>query len=75
MGGIKSDWPILLWGGASQGSVQATQLPKLAGCAPIIVTASEKVSCNIPSLLYLQTISWSVAYMKLSTPLNSSKSI
>jgi NADPH:quinone reductase-like Zn-dependent oxidoreductase len=42
----KSDWPILLWGGASQVGIQAIQFAKLAGCSPIIVTASKKVSCN-----------------------------
>jgi NADPH:quinone reductase-like Zn-dependent oxidoreductase len=45
-----------LWGGATQVGVQAIQLAKLAGCSPIIVTASKKVSCNkspIRSILHL----------------------
>jgi NADPH:quinone reductase-like Zn-dependent oxidoreductase len=50
----KNDWPILLWGGATQVGIQAIQLAKLAGCNPIIVTASKKVSRNIPSSLPIE---------------------
>jgi NADPH:quinone reductase-like Zn-dependent oxidoreductase len=52
----ESEWPILLWGGATQVGIQAIQLAKLAGCSPIIVPASKKVSCNkspLRSILHL----------------------
>jgi hypothetical protein len=67
----KSNWPILLWGGTTQVDVQAMQLAKLAGCSPIIVTASKKVSCN---RFPLQSFSSSVGSMKSSAHLTSTKS-
>jgi NADPH2:quinone reductase len=39
----KTGSPILLWGGATQVGIQAIQLAKLAGCEPIIVSASKTV--------------------------------